>query len=164
MMILYHGSYTAIQTPNIIHSRSRLDFGAGFYLTNIYEQAKKWAVRFRYRKCPCIVNVFELDYESVKKNYLFKTFESYDKEWLHFIICNREGQTVDDYDVIVGGVANDKVFNIIELFRNGLTSEEETLGKLKYEKPNWQMSIRNQEILDKYLKYQGSEEIMSGSK
>ena len=64
MMILYHGSYTAIQTPNIIHSRSRLDFGAGFYLTNIYEQAKKWAVRFRYRKCPCIVNVFELDYDS----------------------------------------------------------------------------------------------------
>ena len=83
---------------------------------------------------------------------------------IHFIIRNREGLPVDDYDVIIGGVANDKVFNTIELFQNGLISEEETLGRLKYEKPNWQMCIRNQEILDNYLKYQGSEEVMNGSK
>lgn len=163
-MILYHGSYIAIPSPNVSHSRSRLDFGTGFYLTNIYEQVRNWAARFRYRNYPCIVNVFELDYESVQKNYRIKIFESYDKEWLHFIIRNREGQPVDDYDVIIGGVANDKVFNTIELFQNGLISEEETLGRLKYEKPNWQMCIRNQEILNNYLKYQGSEEIMNGSK
>lgn len=163
-MILYHGSYTAIPTPDIIHSRNRLDFGTGFYLTNIYDQAKNWAVRFRYRNCPCIVNVFELDYESVEQNYRIKIFKSYDKEWLHFIIRNREGQPVNDYDVIIGGVANDKEFNTIELFQNGLISEEETLGRLKYEQPNWQMCIRKQEIWDKYLKYRESEEIMNGSK
>lgn len=163
-MLLYHGSYTVIQTPNIGHSRDRLDFGTGFYLTNIYEQASNWAARFRYRNYSCIVNEFELDYESVQENYSIKIFESYDKEWLHFIIRNREGLPVDDYDVIIGGVANDIVFNTIELFQNGLISEEETLGRLKYEKPNWQMCIRNQEILDKYLKYKGSEEIMNGSK
>ena len=163
-MILYHGSYIAIPSPKISYSRSRLDFGTGFYLTNIYEQARNWAVRFKYRHCPCIVNVFELDYETVQKEYCIKTFEYYDKEWLHFIIRNREGQPVKDYDVIIGGVANDRVFNTIELFQNGLISEEETLGRLKYEKPNWQMCIRNQEILDKYLKYQGREEIMNGSK
>lgn len=115
-MILYHGSCTVIQSPNIVYSRERLDFGKGFCLTNICDQARSWALRFRYRKCPCIVNVFELDYESVQKKYCVKTFESYDKEWLHFIIHNREGQPVDDYDVIIGGVANDKVFNTIELF------------------------------------------------
>ena len=163
-MILYHGSYTIIQTPNVVYSRNRLDFGTGFYLTNIYEQAKNWAVRFRYRNYPCIVNSFTLDYESVQKNYSIKIFDSYDKEWLHFIIRNREGQPVEEYDVIIGGVANDKVFNTIELFQNGLISEEETLGRLKYEKPNWQMCIRNQEILNNYLEYQGSEEVMNGSK
>ena len=68
-MILYHGSCTVIQSPNIVYSRERLDFGKGFYLTNICDQARSWALRFRYRKCPCIVNVFELDYESVQKNY-----------------------------------------------------------------------------------------------
>ena len=118
-MILYHGSYIAIPSPKISYSRSRLDFGTGFYLTNIYEQARNWAVRFKYRHCPCIVNVFELDYETVQKEYCIKTFEYYDKEWLHFIIRNREGQPVKDYDVIIGGVANDRVFNTIELFQNG---------------------------------------------
>lgn len=163
-MILYHGSYSVISKPDVIYSRERLDFGAGFYLTNIYEQAKNWATRFRYRKCPCIVNVFELDYGFVQKKYRVKIFESYDKEWLHFIIRNREGQEVEEYDVIIGGVANDKVFNTIELFRDGLISEEETLGRLKYEKPNWQMCIRNQEILDNALKFQKSEVVMDGSK
>ena len=119
-MILYHGSYTTIQTPNIVYSRDRLDFGTGFCLTNMYEQAKNWAIRFRYRKYPSVVNVFDLDYESVQKNYSIKIFDSYDKEWLHFIIRNREGQPVEEYDVIIGGVANDKVFNTIELFQNGL--------------------------------------------
>ena len=163
-MLLYHGSYTIIQTPNVEHSRDRLDFGTGFYLTNIYEQARNWAARFRYRNYPCIVNEFELDFDALQIKYHIKTFEFYDREWLHFIICNREGQSVESYDIIIGGVANDKVFNTIELFQNGLISEEETLGRLKYEKPNWQMCIRNQEILDNYLKYQGSEEVMNGSK
>ena len=163
-MILYHGSYITISSPNVSHSRNRLDFGTGFYLTNIYEQAKNWAARFRYRSYPCIVNIYELNYECVQKEYRVKIFESYDKELLHFIIRNREGISVEEYDIIIGGIANDKVFNAIELFQNGLISEDETLGRLKFEKPNWQMCIRNQEILNDYLKYQGSEEIMNESK
>ena len=34
-MILYHGSYLAIEKPDLLHSRPNLDFGKGFYLTSI---------------------------------------------------------------------------------------------------------------------------------
>lgn len=40
-MILYHGSYPEIQTPDLLHSRENVDFGRGFYTTPIYEQAIK---------------------------------------------------------------------------------------------------------------------------
>ena len=38
-MILYHGSYLEVQTPDLVHSRENLDFGRGFYTTPLYEQA-----------------------------------------------------------------------------------------------------------------------------
>ena len=41
IMILYHGSYPEIQTPDLLHSRENVDFGRGFYTTPIYEQAVK---------------------------------------------------------------------------------------------------------------------------
>lgn len=34
-MILYHGSYCIVEEPNISYSRDSLDFGKGFYLTDI---------------------------------------------------------------------------------------------------------------------------------
>lgn len=40
-MILYHGSYLEIQTPDLVHSRVSVDFGRGFYTTPLYEQAVK---------------------------------------------------------------------------------------------------------------------------
>lgn len=38
-MELYHGSYCEIKNPNISYSRDSLDFGRGFYLTDIKKQA-----------------------------------------------------------------------------------------------------------------------------
>ena len=38
-MILYHTSYTEIPHPDLLHSRPRLDFGVGFYLTPLRAQA-----------------------------------------------------------------------------------------------------------------------------
>ena len=45
-MILYHGSNIEIIKPDVLHSRSRVDFGQGFYLTPHYEQAKQWCRKF----------------------------------------------------------------------------------------------------------------------
>lgn len=48
-MILYHGSYLEIKSPDLEHSRKNVDFGCGFYLTPIYEQAVKWCEKFKRR-------------------------------------------------------------------------------------------------------------------
>ena len=44
-MRLYHGSNIAIDSINLAMCRPYKDFGKGFYLTDIKEQAKKMAVR-----------------------------------------------------------------------------------------------------------------------
>lgn len=40
---LYHGSTTIVTHPLVNVGRKDLDFGPGFYLTPLYEQAKQWA-------------------------------------------------------------------------------------------------------------------------
>lgn len=39
-MILYHGSKVIVEKPDIFHSRKRVDFGSGFYVTPLIGQAK----------------------------------------------------------------------------------------------------------------------------
>ena len=46
-MILYHGSFLEIVKPDLVHSRPNVDFGRGFYVTPLYEQAAKWCGKFK---------------------------------------------------------------------------------------------------------------------
>lgn len=48
-MILYHGSFLEIARPDLVHSRPNVDFGRGFYVTPLYEQAVKWCGKFKHR-------------------------------------------------------------------------------------------------------------------
>ena len=64
-MIVYHGSNMEVATPFVHLGRKNLDFGKGFYVTTLQEQAKRWAetiVRLRPRGT-AIINKYELDYE-----------------------------------------------------------------------------------------------------
>ena len=44
-MIVYHGSSVVVRQPDILHSYRALDFGKGFYVTSVKEQAERWAKR-----------------------------------------------------------------------------------------------------------------------
>ena len=46
--------------------------------------------------------------------------------------------------------------DFIELFEDNLINKEEALKRLRYYKPNNQICIVNQEIIDKHLNYQES--------
>ena len=61
-----------------------------------------------------------------------------------------------DYDLVIGGVANDKVFNTVELFFDGLIDKKEAILRLQYEKPNLQIAFRTEKALS-YLKFERSE-------
>ncbi len=78
------------------------------------------------------------------------------EEWLDFILNCRSGKDSTDYDLVVGGAANDKVFNTVELFFDGLIDKTEAINRLRYEKPNLQISFRTEKALS-LLHFEGSE-------
>lgn len=155
-MILYHGSYLEVSHPDVIHSRKNVDFGQGFYTTPLFEQAQKWGKKFREKGKQAVVSVYELD-ESVFEVCRLQRYDSYSEEWLDFVLKCRSGKDDTDYDIVMGGVANDKVFNTVELFFDGLIDKTEAIKRLRYENPNFQTVIRTQNIIDQFLHFEGSE-------
>lgn len=154
-MMLYHGSYLEISKPELKYSRENVDFGRGFYTTPIYEQAVKWCGKFKRRGKNGIVSRYQFDMEN-KEKWKVLEFETYSEEWLDFIMNCRNGKDTTDYDVVIGGVANDKVFNTIELFFDGLIDKKEAINRLRYEKPNLQICFRSEKVIEA-LKFEGSE-------
>lgn len=125
-------------------------------------QAQSWASTIAERKGRNIIPVvssYELDIEAVlAAAYRVKTFESYNLEWLEYVIdCRRSGEMQKLYDMVEGGVANDNVIDTVEDYENGIITAEQALGQLKYKKVNHQICILNQEIADKFLKFIFSE-------
>ncbi len=158
MSKLYHGSYIAVPTPFVGLGRKKVDFGQGFYLTNIYKQAKSWAETIAERKGPNVqpvVSQYDFDLDLViDDGYKVKIFESYDLEWLEYVIdCRKGGKMQELYDIVEGGVANDNVIDTVEDYENGIITARQALGQLIYKKLNHQLCILNQEIIDKYLKF-----------
>ena len=154
-MILFHGSDREIAKPDVVHSRKEVDFGAGFYTTPIEEQARNWCKKFARRGKQGIVSVYMLD-EMAFENCCIKRFAAYSEEWLDFVSQCRSGQYESDYDIVIGGVADDRVFDTIELYFEHLISRTEAIGRLEMEKPNLQICFRRQEVLDRYLKFERS--------
>lgn len=156
-MILYHGSYLEIAAPDLKHSRPNVDFGLGFYTTPLYEQAMKWCGRFKRRGKEGILSRYDFD---EGKDTLLKVlkFDSYSEAWLDFVLNCRRGMDTTDYDIVMGGVANDKVFNTVELFFDGLIDKDEAIRRLRYEKTNLQICFRTERAL-KQLHFEGSETV-----
>ena len=113
-MKLYHSSSVVVSQPDTTHSRDYLDFGKGFYLTSIYDQAVRYAERFKRRGRDAWLNTYELNYQP--EDWKILTFEAYDAAWLDFVSACRAGNDVSDYDMVVGGIANDRVVDTINLY------------------------------------------------
>lgn len=159
-MEVYHGSYCVVNKPSVLFSRDALDFGKGFYVTSIMEQAENWCKRFKIKFNKAYINKYVFNIEEVKVNYKIKEFKYYDNEWIDFILECRNGSDIfNQYDVIIGGIADDKVYNTIELFQDKLIDKKEALKRLKYYKPNNQICIINQRVVEKYLEFKDFKEV-----
>ena len=150
-MKLYHSSTQTVEHPDIQHSRDYLDFGKGFYLTSIYDQAVRYGQRFIRRNRPSWLNTYE--FSDNLEGWKVLRFESYDKAWLDFVSKCRAGEDDTDYDMVVGGIANDRVILTLDRYFAGELSQEEALGLLKYEKPNIQYCIRSEQMLQDCLTF-----------
>lgn len=157
-MKVFHASPAVVETPDTLHSRDNLDFGRGFYVTTLEVQAVSYAKRFTLRGRKAYLNAYSLD-EDALQSLRVLNFDAYDENWLDFVMECRRGNDFSEWDVVVGGIANDRVFTTVDLFFAGEISKDEALGRLVYEKPNNQICIRSQDALDKLLSFESAEEI-----
>ena len=97
-MKVYHASKFIIESPDIYHSRDLLDFGKGFYLTSLVEQAKKYAQRFIFQGDKAYLNQYILD-ENLDREYKTKEFIGYNEEWLDFVALCRIGKQTSKFDL-----------------------------------------------------------------
>jgi len=156
-MIVYHTSIEEIRKPDTKHSRPRLDFGMGFYLTPLRMQAERYGERFIRRGNSAILNIYELD--DIRPDCSQKTFTAYDGEWLDFITACRKGLPHEQYDIIEGGIADDQVFDTVDLYFSGVYTKEQALAELREKKPNHQLCITSQRVMDEYLHFKSSQRI-----
>ena len=136
-MKVYHGSYTAVDEIDLNLCEVGKDFGQGFYVTNLYEQAEFWAIRKgRINRTNGVVTEFDFN-ENIcrimKLNVL--CFGGYDEKWLEFVVQNRLNDTeqqAHDYDIIEGPVADDKITEQIKDYIAGIITKEKFLNDLVY--------------------------------
>lgn len=156
---VYHEATNIVENPICAFGRNNLDFGQGFYVTDIREQAVKWAtLTAQKRKARSILNCYLLDKDALMKEARYKVFKAYDAEWLEFIVASRKGENPSaNYDYIEGGIANDRVIDTVNLYISGLMSADVALARLAMHQPNNQICLLNQSLTDKYLEYVGTE-------
>lgn len=159
-MIVYHGSTEIVSNPLVSVGRANLDFGQGFYVTTMKGQAVSWALRPMNGSMDKYLNTYEFKIDAIGRKFKILSFDSYNRKWLDFVVGNRRGESLwKPYGIVMGGVANDRVFNTVELYANGLINADEALQRLKKHKPNNQICILKQEIIDNYLKFLKSEKL-----
>lgn len=159
MIILYHGSNQPVENPKILESKRALDFGAGFYLTSSINQAEKWAnsVTLRRGIGKPILNIFEFN-ENVNDLKVLK-FEKANGDWLDYVVKNRKKMPlIENYDLIIGPVANDSTLPVINDYMDGKYTKEEAINHLLPQNMKDKFAFATEKAL-KYLKFTGVKEI-----
>lgn len=156
-MKVYHASTVEVLCPDTLHSRPYLDFGPGFYVTTIERQAMDYGQRFIRRNREAWLNVYEMseNFNDLK----MIAFDAYDEAWLDFVSECRSGRIQGDWDIVRGGIANDKVFRTLDLYFAGDIGKQDALSRLVYEIPNYQICFRSQEAINRCLTYIKSEKL-----
>ncbi|MPM64062.1 hypothetical protein SDC9_110948 [bioreactor metagenome] len=149
--MLYHASGEVVEFPEIRKSKYTKDFSWGFYCTNNFGQAKRWARRNREQGT---VNFYT--YAENKELKILK-FESMTNEWLDFIAACRNG-FIHDFDIVEGPMADDTIWNYVNDFLTGDISRNVFWELAKFKHPTHQISFHTLKALD-CLKFERSETI-----
>lgn len=150
-MTVYHGSYTDIPIPKLIKSRHTKDFGPGFYCTVIREQAERWARRY---DTP-IVNIYTV---RLNTGLNILEFKDMTEEWLDFIINCRNSKP-HNYDLVIGAMANDQIYNYIADYIDGIITRDQFWSLARFKYPTHQINFCTAEALQ-CLEFVRSKEVL----
>jgi len=155
-MILYHGSNRVIDKIDLSKGRKYKDFGQGFYITHLREQAVAWSkqVADRFGGKP-VVTEYEFDLDaSIADGLNVKVFESPTREWAEFVITNRKKDGEEfhhDYDIVIGPVADDNIARIFGLYDMNIIDLDAVVAGLTYKELNSQYFFGTERSL-KYIR------------
>ncbi len=134
MIALFHGGNDIIKSPEIREPNRTLDFGKGFYLTSSRPQARDWVVRRikNDRIESGYINEYEVDIDAAAASLNIRRFDSPSDEWLDFVMSNRRiADFSHSYDIVIGPVANDRVYTAFALYEGGTISRDSLIRELK---------------------------------
>lgn len=133
-ILMYHGSKEEVVYPEIRITRYTKDFSWGFYCTNNYQQAYRWADR---RSADGLVNVYRY---AENPDLKILRFPEMSDEWLDFIAKCRAGET-HPYDIVEGPMADDTIWDYVNGFTSGQISREAFWALAKFKHPTHQISF-----------------------
>lgn len=158
-MILYHGSNVAIETIDLAQCRPYKDFGRGFYLTSLEDQALKMANRtVRLQgEGEATVTAFELCDDWRDRGLSVLYFDGPSRKWARFIMNNRDRSFTDfsspecncanQYDIVFGPVADDAIVASFQLYQDGRIDIDDLVKRFKYSKLSDQFSFHTPRAL-----------------
>lgn len=147
---VYHGSYTTVEIPHPVKGKNTKDFGPGFYCTIIREQAERWAKRYEHP----MVNIYTV---RMNTNLKILEFKEMTEDWLDFIV-NCRHDVAHDYDIVIGAMANDQIYNYIADYMDGVLTREQFWSLARFKYPTHQMAFCSLESL-KCLEFVSGEEV-----
>jgi len=159
-MIVYHGSIEPVEHPDVDHSFRNLDFGRGFYVTTVQSQAERWAKRKANLKdvVTGTVSEYELSLDSDALQVL--DFGDDMNAWIDFVCKCRDGDDLyQQYDIIIGKVANDKVYRVVDMYRRGIWEKECALKEMRVYEAYDQIAFISQEAIDQCISFTNSYEV-----
>ena len=155
MKQLYHGSVFDFTEIDLSKGRDYKDFGKGFYATSFRDHAERIAIRNKkivqkrqelLKKAGKIKNAdpitaycYQLLFDEEAASSLeMKVFTIADKEWLKFVMLNRQTKgLIHSYDIVIGPTADAQTSVILnayqeELLNTGFADEvcEEVINEL----------------------------------
>ncbi len=159
-MIVYHGSNVVVNLPDTEHSFRALDFGKGFYVTTVKEQADRWARR-KADICgtgKAIVTIYNMAEEL--NGLTCKCFDEDLTEWIDFVCrCRDEEQGYLQYDLIKGKVANNKVFRVVNMYHSDIWDKKRALEEIKVYPDYDQIAFISQKAINQLLDYESFYEV-----
>ncbi|MBQ6490536.1 MAG: DUF3990 domain-containing protein [Solobacterium sp.] len=143
VMKLFHTGYEVIERPDIRIGRKNADLGQGFYLSDNEEFSRRWARQ--KRGYTTYLNQYELETEGLK----IKRFEK-DEEWFEYIFRNRMNapDSLAEYDVLIGPIANDTIYDTFGILTSGLMKTEDALAVLRLGNTYYQIVLKTQKAAD----------------
>lgn len=159
-MIVYHGSVQEVEKPDVGHSCHNLDFGNGFYVTTVKEQAERWA----RRKADLagiskgVVSTYKMS--EANDGFNVRDFGDDLDSWIDFVCdCRDGGESYKEYDIIMGKVANDKVYRVVDMYRRKIWDKQRAIMEMKAYEAYDQIAFIAQEAINGMLEFTGSYEV-----